>query len=221
MANTKTYSDLVADVTDWLKPLGGSTDLASIIPTFIMLAEELHTFGDEKQGFPGLRIKEMLKRSRAIGQSDTYLPYPSDYLEMRNMRIVKASASRDDGKLDQVPHESLDRSVSGEPTQFALGREIELNASASSTVIFEMLYYAPFTPLDSGSNNQNWLLNNMYSAYLYGTLLHAAPYLGDDEASQTWASAYMQSVNRLQGTDNRGRAHKGQIKVSLGTHAGP
>jgi hypothetical protein len=220
MANTKNFANLKNDVADWLIPSGGATNLAARVVDFVLMAEELHLWGDPDHlpPLPGVRCQDMLKRARAPGVDTQFIALPTDYLEMRYMRVVSATNS---GKLVQVPHESLDRTPGQtQIKQYAIGRELEFNGTVSSSVTLEMLYYAPFTALDQDTDT-NWLLNNCYSAYLYGSLIHAAPYLKDDERVPLWVDFYNNAVTRLQASDKRARANKGEQRVSMGQFAGP
>ena len=43
----------------------------------------------------------------------------------------------------------------------------------------------------------NWLLLEAPDVYLYGALLHSAPYLADDQRVAVWAQLYGAAVQRL------------------------
>ena len=59
----------------------------------------------------------------------------------------------------------------------------------------ELLYYAEVPAL--ASNATNWLLTAAPDVYLYGSLMHSAPYLQDDARLAVWAQLYSSSVVRL------------------------
>ena len=59
----------------------------------------------------------------------------------------------------------------------------------------ELLYYAEVPAL--ASNATNWLLTAAPDVYLYGSLMHSAPYLQDDARLSVWAQLYSSSVVRL------------------------
>lgn len=211
--NSKTYDDLQAQIADWLTPSGGSENLIGLIPTFIEMAEELHQFGDPKQEVPGIRVRAMMKRSRSFGNDTRLLPLPPDYLDMRVLRRVVQSAA-DDGKLIQVPVESLRLNTGGNPRKYAIHEEIEFDTDLGSDAEVEMIFYTPLEAL-SDLTPQNFLLNNAYSTYLYGALIHAAPYLADDKRAAQWAGAYTQAAQRVQLADDMSRRNQGQIAVTM------
>ena len=59
-----------------------------------------------------------------------------------------------------------------------------------------MQYYAKTEAL-SDSATSNWILENAPDAYLYGALLQAAPYLGDDARTQIWTALFTASLEAL------------------------
>ena len=66
----------------------------------------------------------------------------------------------------------------------------------NATTDFELLYYQKLPALSS-SNADNWLLLEAPDVYLYGALLHSAPYLADDQRVAVWAQLYGAAVQRL------------------------
>lgn len=60
----------------------------------------------------------------------------------------------------------------------------------------EVVYYAR-VPALSDATPTNWLLEQEPGAYIYGTLLQAAPYMIDDERVPMWTSLYNGLVQRL------------------------
>jgi len=58
-----------------------------------------------------------------------------------------------------------------------------------------LLYYQKVPSLSS--NSDNWLLLEAPDVYLYGALLHSAPYLAEDQRVAVWAQMYSAAVARL------------------------
>jgi hypothetical protein len=71
-----------------------------------------------------------------------------------------------------------------------------LYPTPNATTDFELLYYQKLPALSS-SNADNWLLLEAPDVYLYGALLHSAPYLAEDERVGVWAQMYAAAVQRL------------------------
>jgi hypothetical protein len=59
------------------------------------------------------------------------------------------------------------------------------------------LYYISELPALSDSNTSNWLLEHYPDAYLYGSLIHSAPYLKDDARLQVWAALYQSAIDAI------------------------
>ena len=59
-----------------------------------------------------------------------------------------------------------------------------------------MLYFADIPNL-SDVTTSNWLLSKAPDVYLYGSLLHSAPYLVEDARVNVWAQLYGAAVSRL------------------------
>ena len=71
-----------------------------------------------------------------------------------------------------------------------------MHPTPSNDIDFELLYYQKLDAL-SNSNADNWLLLEAPDVYLYGALLHSAPYLAEDQRVAIWAQMYSASVARL------------------------
>jgi hypothetical protein len=54
----------------------------------------------------------------------------------------------------------------------------------------------------SSSNTSNWLLADHPDAYLYGSLLEAAPYLNDDSRVSLWGSAFNEIIDQIRRPDD-------------------
>jgi len=68
------------------------------------------------------------------------------------------------------------------------------------------LVYLDFTPykaLNYYNVDTNWLLSKSPQIYLYGTLLHAAPFLNDDSRLPVWSALFEDAVKALNDQDKR------------------
>jgi len=98
--------------------------------------------------------------------------------------------------------EMLDRkyhnlNTSGQPAYYAItAGEIEVYPVPDGTYTAE-LYYMANLPALSDSNTSNWLLQYYPDAYLYGSLIHSAPYLKDDSRLQIWAALYQSAIDGI------------------------
>lgn len=187
------YESLQESVANWVM----RDDLAPMVPDFIAFAEsELNT---------RLRTSEMLVRSRA-NILEQYTEKPADWLEAWNIQIVGGApleyatpAAMDRLKADPTP--VFDHT----PRYFTiLGDSIEVYPLPGDPVELEMIYYARIPQL-SDDQPTNWLLDRAPQIYLYGALVHTAPFLAEDERVTTWQGQFDRYVQELNQADGRSR----------------
>jgi hypothetical protein len=82
--------------------------------------------------------------------------------------------------MDQIKGSSM----SGQPSTYTiLGDNFRFAPSPASSYTGNINYYKEFDPL-SDSNTSNYILANHPAIYLYGSLYHAANFLGGIEPNQ-------------------------------------
>ena len=181
-----TYAELQSTITDFLN----RDDLAAVAPTFISMAEA-NLSRD---------IRHWRQEKRSTAEIDTqYSAIPADFLEAVRFYIT----SGDTRPLELISQaEMLDRkynnlNTSGQPAYYAItAGEIEVYPVPDGTYTAE-LYYMANLPALSDSNTSNWLLQYYPDAYLYGSLIHSAPYLKDDARLQVWAALYQSAIDGI------------------------
>jgi hypothetical protein len=185
MATITNYTTLVSTVADYLN----RQDLSAQIPTFIQLAEsDLNT---------RLRCREMIVRARTTND-DEYVRLPLDFLEGINLQIVGGQSPLRYITLDEADIVNARQGYNA-PTFYSLmNGAIELVPPPATgvDVEIEMVYYGKITAL-SEANQTNWLLLKAPDVYLYGALVHAAPFLMDDQRISVFGSFYSQRVEAL------------------------
>ena len=185
MATITNYTTLVSTVADYLN----RQDLSAQIPTFIQLAEsDLNT---------RLRCREMIVRATTTND-DEYVRLPLDFLEGINLQIVGGKSPLRYITLDEADIVNARQGYNA-PTFYSLmNGAIELVPPPATgvDVEIEMVYYGKITAL-SDSNQTNWLLLKAPDVYLYGALVHAAPFLMDDQRISVFGSFYSQRVEAL------------------------
>jgi len=181
-----TYDELKDSIADFLN----RDDLTSVIPDFITLAE-----ADMNRG-----LRHWRQEKRSTAELDTqYSAIPADFMEAIRFYIT----SNDTSPLELISQsEMVDRryrsgDTSGKPAYYAVtAGEIEVYPTPDGTYDAELYYYSRITAL-SASNTSNWVLEYFADAYLYGALVHSAPYLKDDERAQVWASLYANAISAI------------------------
>ena len=181
-----TYAELKATIADFLN----RDDVAAISDTFISNAED----------DLNLQLRHWRQEKRSTAEIDTqYSAIPADMLEVIRFYIT----SGDTRPLELISQsEMLDRkfrnlNTSGQPAYYALtAGESEVYPVPDGTYTSELYYYSRIPAL-SDSNTSNWVLDYYSSAYLYGSLIHSAPYLKDDARIQVWAALYQRTIDAM------------------------
>jgi len=166
-------------------------DLTSVIPTFVSLAQA--------QFNRKIRSHRQITRG-SLTIDAQFEALPADWLE--TIRItMDASPIR---VLTQISMDDLTRyrtaidNTTDAPVYFAHnGTDIELFPTPSTSYTGEITYYAKVTALSADADT-NWLLTNNPDIYLYGSLVHTAPYLKDDARIALWAGLLAQAMDEIE-----------------------
>jgi hypothetical protein len=196
-----TYSELQSAIADWLL----RTDLTSVIPSFIDLAEAKFN--------RRIRDYRMVTRT-SITVDAQYEDVPTDWLENVRFQLETSPITTLEYVTpDQAAEEERLHSSNGRPLFFTMiGEQFQIIPSPDTTYSATLTYYAKIPAL-SDSNTTNWLLTTAPDLYLYGTLMEAAPYLDDDQRIQTWGSLYEQGMNALQIESDRAKVGSSSIRM--------
>lgn len=185
MATITNYSTLKSTIADYLN----RQDLTAQIPTFIQLAEaDMNT---------RLRCREMIVRATTTND-DEFVRLPLDFLESINLQLTDGQSPLRFVTLDEADIINKRQTYTA-PTFYSLmNGAIELvpPPATGADVEIEMVYYGKITAL-SDSNTSNWLLLKAPDVYLYGALVHAAPFLMDDQRISVFGSFYSQRIEAL------------------------
>jgi len=184
------YSDLKTTIANYL----ARSDLTSVIPDFIRLAEERLR--------RDLRIRQMLVvATAATTGGDSTVGLPTDFLEMRDIHFNTNPISSVSYESPNTFYQSTRATESGIPrTYTVLASELQFAPIPDTAYTAQMLYYAK-PPLLSDSNASNVFLANCPDALLYAALGEAEPYLMNDARLQVWASLYDRSVASISNSD--------------------
>jgi hypothetical protein len=198
------YAQLQSNIADFLN----RSDLTAVIPTFIGLAES--------QMERALRVRQMI--NRATAQIDTeYTAFPANFLEAKTFKIT---SSRPIQPIEFMTLEQMDAAQQlsagalGIPKYFTVvGNQIRVHPAPDATYTAELSYFEKLPRL-SDSLITNWLLSSSPDAYLYGSLMQAAPYLKDDERIGVWGTLYNTAVEAIKTADQNANA-SGLVKARV------
>lgn len=183
MATITNYTTLQSTIADYLN----RADLTAQIPTFIQLAEaDFNT---------RLRTREMIVRAEAQS-SNEFVQLPSDWLEAINLHIIDGAQPLRFVTLDEADYINKQQIFTNVAAYSLMNGAIELIPAPGADIDIEMIYYGKITPLSSQVTT-NWLLTKAPDVYLYGSLMHAQPFLMDDQRMPVFAALYNARVEAL------------------------
>ena len=199
-----TYTELKTAIADFLN----RDDLSAAVPTFISLAE-----ADMQR-----RVRHWRMEKRSTAELDTqYSAIPADFVEVIRFYVT----SNDTRPLELISQaELLDRkakrsNASGAPAYYALtAGELEIYPVPDGTYDVE-LYYVSRIPALSDSNASNWMLEQYQDAYLYGALVHSAPYLKDDARVTVWAALYQNAIDAINAESERSKYGGSGLRMKI------
>lgn len=199
-----TFDELKADIADFLN----RDDLDTVIPKFIKLAE-----ADMNRK---LRHWRMERRSNATVDS-RHTALPQDFIDAVRLQITSPGGVQ---RLELISNSELmdKRAVSdiaGKPRFYVINDgAIEMYPTPDQDYTLEIVYISSLPDLET--NSTNWLLTYHPDCYLYGALLHSAPYLQEDPRTQTWAALYKNTVDGINLEDDKaktsGAGHRMRIR---------
>jgi len=188
------YTELQASIADFLN----RSDLTSVIPDFITMCE-----ADLNRT---LRVRDMSVRTRAPIDSQ-YVKLPADFLGMRNIDLLTDPVT----PLTYKNLQNLDihraGDSTGKPLYYSVMQDsIEFAPVPDGDYTIEIVYYQKIPALSSAdADGVNWLLTDHPDAYLYGSLMHSAPYLQADERIGLWAGKYNQILEQIKKSDEQAK----------------
>ena len=198
------YTTLKASIANWLN----RSDLTSEIQDdFIKLTEaDLNS---------KLRVRSMITQANITIDAET-ASLPTDFLQIRNFYILSGQTKT---PLVYTTPASMDTtsgtSTTGLPTTFTiLGDTLRFSPKPDATYTAVMNYYKKFPALSS-TNATNYILASHPAIYLYGSLFHAANFLGgiNPQQVQTWQQMYATALERLELNDREDEYNGSPLQV--------
>ena len=193
-----TYTELKSTIANWLN----RSDLTSeISDDFIKLVEaDLNA---------KLRIRQMEQLDTITIDSETET-VPTGFIAVRSFYILSGGTKY---HLNYITPANLyaikGGSTTGIPRVYSIEsdngtEQFRFGPAPDTTYTGYLQYYKAFTPLSSG-NASNYILASHPSVYLYGSLFHAANFIGgiDQAQVQNWIAMYQTALERLESNDQQ------------------
>jgi len=187
------YSELQSSVANWLNRSDLTTEITG---DFIVLTEK--DFNSK------LRIRKMVESDSSFSINAETVALPSGFLQVRDLFILSGGTKyaltyMTPPQMDQIKGSS----TSGMPVAYTIiGDNFRFAPTPDTTYTGTLNYYKSFDAL-SDSNTTNYILTNHPAIYLYGSLYHAANFLGGVEPArlQQWQGMYTTALERLERND--------------------
>lgn len=197
-----TNGELLTALASWSR----RSDLTSVLPDFVMLAESIFNFGEGKPDDPNyispLRTRAM-ETNATVTISSGSGSLPTDYLAF----IDGYTATRN---LTYVPYvwytENFPTGQSTDPSFYSI-----LGSSAYCGANFTLKYYAKIGAL---ATSLNWLLTASPGAYLHGALYQLYLYMKNAERAALHRGLMVGAIAGLQGADTFSRSNAPQRRAS-------
>ena len=182
------YENLKTAVAGWLN----RTDLTSDIIDFITLCE------DEI----ARRVETEFERRDTITLNAEVVSLPSDLREITSLALDDANRG---GPIEILSPEQLTlyKAASGRRTSYPRkaaittnGTELILAPVPDTSYVAEIIYATKLDRLSS-SVSTNWILDDHSDVYLYGSLIHSAPFLKDDQRMGVWQSLFEKALAQI------------------------
>jgi hypothetical protein len=199
------YTELQTTMTETLN----RDDMAAVIPSFIALAEAQINRD----------IRHWRMETRSSGQQsagDAYMQVPANWVETIRFSVTDGGTSpiSMSDSTTMAEKRSKYNDQYGKPTEYTLeAGQFHLYPTPIEETNVELVYTAQVP--DLATNSTNWLLSYAPDVYLYGSLLHSAPYLQDDARVAVWAQLYSAGVTRLNEASNSAKHSGSNLKSKV------
>jgi hypothetical protein len=195
-----TYAELKTAVANWL----ARADQTDRIPEFVALCE------DRIAQDTRIRIRAMETSSDITINAQTEA-LPTGFLQLRRLYLNSDPIADLPFCAPGLFWTRYGVNESGSPEFFTIeGDDLVFAPTPTTAVTGKLLYYKRFTAL-SADNDTNWLLTNARGLYLYGTLLEAAIFRGDDADTLKFSTLYDDMADRLMRANQRDRFPRGAV----------
>lgn len=188
-ASSRDYSWLLSAVAKWS---GNRTDLADLIPDFVMLAEK--RMNEDLEA----RLQDsVVTLTPTIGVQT--VPIPSDVSDMKSLSIAGY------GALEYITPDLFSKlfaiETTGTPRMYTIiGESIYLGPTPDSTTGISCAYRAFLPPL-SDSAGTNWLIEKYPNCYLAATMIESIAYTKNLGDLPVWEKKYADAIASVNGPD--------------------
>lgn len=192
------YGELKTEIANFLN----RDDLTSSIPSFIAMAE----------ASIGRDLRHWRQQRRVTAPLDErFEEVPTDFIEMVNLYLSDGTEVEFASLAEIARTKILSNDQAGKPKLFTFNSgQIEFIPQPDQQYTMAMVYFARIPAL-TADDDTSWLLTYHPDVYLYGSLIHSAPFLQEDARIATWAQLYSAAISNLNTESDRGRFAGGSL----------
>lgn len=194
------YATLQTAMAGWLK----RDDLTDSIPVFIQMYEAQLN----RELLLMEPVHKALEQTATGTLSSSTLALPTGYTSTKRLKLT------DSGRVHTLNYKPASEMVydgSGIPRFYTtIGDNLEIGAPADGSYTYEWIYTANIASISAGSN---WIIENAPDMYLYGALLHSAPYLKNDARLATWATIYSTIKDQVEQANLKNRISGSPLQI--------
>lgn len=182
------YTDLQASLAAW----SHRSDLTTIIPDFIVLAEK------RINGDIDSRLQDLVVPIPTVA-NQPYITAPSDMISLRSLTLQGSRYI----VLDYLTPDQFNTAydaTAGTPESFSIvGSKIYLGKIPDSIYTIQCIYTAAIPAI--ASNPTNWLITNYPNVYLFASLSELARYTLNTDLFQSSEASYKEALNSVNSID--------------------
>lgn len=184
------YTDLTTAVEAYLHR-GGMT---AVIPDFVTVAEARLN--------RDIRCS-LMEAEQSYSSSSRTLALPTGFLQAKSLYRYDSGYPVKLVQLESERFNSIAHDVAtGTPEYFNVSSSIKLDVAPASATTFSLRYYKK---LDLATDATNWLMTKYPDAYLYASLLAAAPYAKNQADLAMWKDmlgGVLKEINDSENSEN-------------------
>ena len=192
-----TYTSLKTAIANWLNRSDLTNEIAD---DFIKLTEA--DFNSK------LRIRQMEQIDTVTINAET-VTVPTGFISVRSFYILSGNKYPLEYLTPSNLFETRGSSRTGRPRAYTIEADNEteqfrFGPSPDTSYTGYLSYYKAIAAL-SDSNTSNYILSTHPNIYLYGSLYHAANFLGgmDPDQKQNWLQMYIAALERCENNDKQ------------------
>lgn len=158
-------------------------------------------------------------RDDAYLVSSEFTALPTGFKGFRSApRVTGASSYRLRLASPTQIDDECDASTTGDPRLYCIqANQFRVGPIPSSERTLDITYFGRFASIDDSTSN--FILNENPDAYLYGSAVHSAPFIGEDGRLTMWKALYSDAIALIKRLDRQKRWASGaqETRVQGGT----